>query len=208
MDTSPKPSAYVFDHDHVPHTHKLLFPTIAQCLKKYAIQSVLDIGCGNGYMCRHLLQHVSKVVGIDSSASGIDEARLALPETTFHRCAIGEAHVVLKDQLFDLVLATEVIEHLFLPRELPQLARQHLKPRGIFILSTPYHGYWKNLALSLLNGWDRHHTVSWDGGHIKFWSRVTLEHLLKEEGFEILEFHGCGRFHYLWASMIIVARKK
>jgi hypothetical protein len=31
--------------------------------------------------------------------------------------------------------------------------------------------------------------------------------LLREEGFEILEFHGCGRISYLWASMILIARK-
>jgi len=46
------------------------------------------------------------------------------------------------------------------------------------------------------------------GGHIKFWSRKTITQLLSENGFEVTEFSGVGRFPYLWKSMVIVAIKK
>ena len=69
---------------------------------------------------------------------------------------------------FDAVTSTEVIEHLFSPRSLPRFAARVLLPAGYLILSTPYHGYIKNLALSITGKWDRHFSPLWDGGHIKF----------------------------------------
>ena len=78
----------------------------------------------------------------------------------------------------------------------------------MFMVSTPYHGWLKNVAIAVFNKWDAHHTLFWDGGHIKFWSRATLSKLLEEVGFEVIGFHGCGRAPYLWESMIIVGRKR
>lgn len=83
-----------------------------------------------------------------------------------------------------------------------------LKPGGVLIVSTPYHGYLKNLALSLADKWDDHHTPFWDGGHIKFWSRRTLSEFLRREGFEVLGFHDVGRLPFLWKSVILVGRLK
>jgi 2-polyprenyl-6-hydroxyphenyl methylase/3-demethylubiquinone-9 3-methyltransferase len=77
---------------------------------------------------------------------------------------------------------------------------RHLKPGGVIILTTPYHGYLKNLALSLLNAWDKHFTVDWEGGHIKFFSPKTLSAMLKEAGFGEIEFRGAGRLPYLWKT--------
>jgi 2-polyprenyl-6-hydroxyphenyl methylase/3-demethylubiquinone-9 3-methyltransferase len=70
-------------------------------------------------------------------------------------------------------------------------------------LTTPYHGYLKNLALSLADRWDRHHTALWDGGHIKFWSRRSLAILMKQEGFAVEHFWGCGGLPLLWKSMML-----
>ena len=76
---------------------------------------------------------------------------------------------------------------------------------GRLILSTPYHGYLKNVALAVSGRLDAHHTVLWDGGHIKFFSRRTLEEMLRQGGFKPLEFVGAGRLPYLWKSMVISA---
>jgi 2-polyprenyl-6-hydroxyphenyl methylase/3-demethylubiquinone-9 3-methyltransferase len=82
-----------------------------------------------------------------------------------------------------------------------------LKPGGLLIISTPYHGYLKNLALSIFGKWDDHHTALWDGGHIKFWSRSTLTQLLEAGGFDVIDFRGVGRLPWLWKSMVLIARK-
>jgi 2-polyprenyl-6-hydroxyphenyl methylase/3-demethylubiquinone-9 3-methyltransferase len=107
-----------------------------------------------------------------------------------------------------MVVSTEVIEHLFSPHHLPIFAFKVLANGGWLVVSTPYHGYWKNLALCVMNKWDFHHDPLWHGGHIKFWSRNTLSKLMMNNGFEVVEFHGVGRIAYLWKSMILVCRKK
>ena len=83
-----------------------------------------------------------------------------------------------------------------------------LKPGGYLIIGTPYQGYLKNLALSILDGWDAHHTVAWDGGHIKFFSVKTLSTLVARHGFELMAFHYLGRAPWLWKNMICFAKKK
>ena len=111
--------------------------------------------------------------------------------------------VVAAEGLFDAVVSTEVIEHLFSPHLLPQFARALLRENGKLIVTTPYHGYLKNLALSVAGKWDHHHTALWHGGHIKFFSRTTLTKLLEENGFRVVAFHGVGRAPYLWKSMML-----
>lgn len=74
------------------------------------------------------------------------------------------------------------------------------------IISTPYHGYLKNLALAITGKMDMHFTALWDGGHIKFWSVKSLTQLLDEFGFKVVEFRGSGRLPYIWKSMFIKAK--
>ena len=114
----------------------------------------------------------------------------------------------LGSERFDAVISGDVIEHLYRPADLIECASELLKPGGWLVLSTPYHGYLKNLALSVLDGWDVHHTVGWEGGHIKFFSVKTLSSLVTGNGFDIGRFHYFGRAPWLWKNMICVARKR
>jgi hypothetical protein len=84
--------------------------------------------------------------------------------------------------------------------------KSQLKQGGELIITTPYHGYLKNLMLSLLNKWDSHMDPLWLGGHIKLWSAKTLTKALINGGFSVVEFSGSGRMPYFWKSMIIKAR--
>jgi 2-polyprenyl-3-methyl-5-hydroxy-6-metoxy-1,4-benzoquinol methylase len=135
--------------------------------------------------------------------------RKSHPEIPFYNFVVQDDPAVLLayEPVFDVVVSTEVIEHLFSPHLLPIYARGALKQGGYLIITTPYHGYLKNLALAILNKWDHHHTALWHGGHIKFWSRATLTQLLTENGFQVVDFSGVGRLPYLWKSMVLVAQK-
>ena len=108
---------------------------------------------------------------------------------------------------YDFILSTEVIEHLFSPHQYMQNLHEWLKPEGHLLITTPYHGYIKNLTIALTNKFDAHMTSLWEGGHIKFFSKKTLSVLLRENGFEPIEFKGCGRIPYLWKSMMVVTKK-
>lgn len=171
--------------------------------------TILDVGCGNGEIANRLIKDGFDVMGCDASLEGI---RLANMENAGHFFVMNLEeetnlpHRIL-DMKFNVIICTEVIEHLYAPRELMKFCSKLLKPNGLIAISTPYHGYIKNLLISIFGGWDCHFTALWDGGHIKFWSRFTINKLLEEFDFYEQEFKGCGRIKYLWKSMIVVARR-
>lgn len=192
-----------------PHSCAYLGPKIVDVLRGLKVNRVLDVGAGNGALCAELSAAGFTSVGMEIDADGVEIARQAYPGLRFHCLGVyaDPATLLALEPPFDAAVSTEVIEHLYSPHQLPAFVYPALSPGGYLILSTPYHGYLKNLALSLFNKWDHHHTALWHGGHIKFWSRATLGRLLCDNGFELIGFHGVGRVPYLWKSMVLVARK-
>lgn len=187
-------------------SHAVLLPTVLARLRRFASGKrlrILDLGCGNGFVARTVADEGHEVVGVDVSEQGLKLARAAYPEIPFLNCSIYDQNMslVLRDQ-FDVVISLEVIEHLHHPRALFAQAARLLASRGAVLISTPYHGYLKNFALSALGRWDRHLGPGWDGGHVKFFSRSTLTAMAAEEGFECRSFAGVGRVPFLWRSMV------
>lgn len=188
-------------------------PAMLRLLAGFSVKpkQVLDLGAGNGALCRELATAGYEVVGVEPDAAGITIARGHNPGVRFYQLAVDDPpDAVLADYPdgFDAVVSTEVIEHLYAPRQLAAFAHAVLRDQGHLVLTTPYHGYLKNLAIALMNGWDRHADPLWDGGHIKLFSRRTMTRLLTEAGFRIVHFGGVGRLPYLWKSMIVVAAKQ
>jgi 2-polyprenyl-3-methyl-5-hydroxy-6-metoxy-1,4-benzoquinol methylase len=163
---------------------------------------VLDLGCGNGSLSNVIAQKGYEVVGVEESRQGIEIASSNFPSCKFIQGSIYNLPYAQLENSFDVIISVEVIEHLLYPKELVKSARKCLKPDGQLILTTPYHGYLKNLVLGLSGKMDKHFTVLWDGGHIKFFSVKTLTTLLKDEGYKDIEFKFAGRIPYLWKSML------
>jgi SAM-dependent methyltransferase len=173
------------------------------------IQRLCDLGCGNGYLSGRLAALGYEVTGVDASESGIALARQNYSNASFIQSLmdrnLGEA---LGRGEFDLVISSDVIEHLYRPGDLLEVAAEILRPNGHLVLGTPYHGYLKNLALSLIGKMDSHFNALDDGGHIKFFSVSTLSSLVKKHSFTNLEFSFSGRAPWLWKNMTCHARKK
>ena len=168
---------------------------------------VLDVGCGNGSVSGAFLQRGCTVTGIDISEEGVAIARQLHPHARFEVLPADDRLLAnLREDPFDLIVSSEVVEHLYAPRAYARGCFQALKPGGTLVCTTPYHGYLKNLALSLANKWDSHADPLWDGGHIKLWSRKTLFRLLAEVGFEELRFRGAGRLPWLWMTMVVAGK--
>jgi 2-polyprenyl-3-methyl-5-hydroxy-6-metoxy-1,4-benzoquinol methylase len=189
--------------DAIPHTADYLTGAVMKVARNSNAKTVLDAGCGNGALAARLAADGFDVIGVDGDEGGIEVARASFPGLRFEVGRFENS----PPGAFDLVVSTEVIEHLYAPHELARYCFDALKPGGTLAISTPYHGYLKNLAFGILGTWDRHFTVDWHGGHIKFWSRATLTTLLEKQGFRVTGFIGVGRLPWLWKSMILVAEK-
>jgi 2-polyprenyl-3-methyl-5-hydroxy-6-metoxy-1,4-benzoquinol methylase len=171
------------------------------------VRSICDLGCGNGHIAGRLGLHGYQVTGIDASRSGIQIARCAYPAVNFVEARLDQDIQQLNLPMFDLVISSDVIEHLYRPSDLLEAAFALLKPGRHILVGTPYHGYLKNLALALTNRMDAHLSPLHDGGHIKFFSVKTLSQLLRAHSFADLSFTFYGRAPWLWKNMICHARK-
>ncbi len=199
---------YGYEHDGEAHTFNYLKGPLLSMLDKNVNKCILDVGCGNGHLVNYLLAMGYNVYGTDASEKGIAIARQTNPLRFFIQdLSTNQLPVELQELRFDTVIATEVIEHLYNPAAFIKFCNETLLTKGELIISTPYHGYLKNLMLSLFNKWDWHANPAWLGGHIKLWSFKTLSKLLTNTGFTIIDFKGCGRIPYLWKSMLIKSKK-
>ena len=187
-------------------SHHYLLPTCVRLLKDHGVKSMLDIGTGNGATLPVWLGQGLRVAAMEPDNDGFlfsskhDKADV-------RKLGVGDLLPAEWKNAFDAVVCLEVVEHLFDPVQLVETADQLLKEKGVVIISTPYHGYLKNLSLAVVNKWDFHHHPMRTGGHIKFWSRKTLSELFTSHGYYESSFHGVGRLPYLWKSMIMVFRK-
>lgn len=205
---SPACPGYAYHWDGLGPEHEYLLPLIQREIAALPLarKRVFDLGCGNGAVANWFAERGFEVQGVDPSESGIERARRSFPTLDLRT---GSAYDPLAETFgrFPLVVSLEVVEHVYSPRAFAECARDLLEPGGFLLLSTPYHGYLKNLALALAGRMDDHFTALWDHGHIKFWSAETITRLLEMAGLRVKRIHRAGRFPALAKSMIVVAER-
>lgn len=176
------------------------------------VRTICDLGCGNGYLAGQLGRRGFSVVGVDASDTYLQFAREhhSSGRVSFIKGLIDTelARRLLSSHApFDLVVSSDVIEHIYDPLEFLKAAFAVLRPGGTAIIGTPYHGYLKNVAIGLTGKWDSHHGVHWHGGHIKFFSVASLSGMMVQAGFDAPRFAFYGRFPCFWKNMIAVATR-
>ena len=170
--------------------------------------NVLDAGCAWGNVTNALKEMGHLTLGIDIQPIYIAAAQKRYPDNDFRIASIMEDLSDLTPEGgWDVIVTTEVIEHLFAPQRFLINMSKVLKPSGWVLIGTPYHGFFKNIAISLIDGWDKHFMAAEEGGHIKFFSKRTLAAMLRQTGFEPLQFACAGRAPLLWRGMMWSAIK-
>ena len=169
---------------------------------------VLDAGCGNGDWAGLFARRGCTVVGVDPSPSGIEIARATYPGVRFERTEVTEDILDrLGEAPFDLVVSTEVVEHLYDPASFVRSCYGALVPGGRLIVSTPFHGRLKDIALAVsgaLIGTTTRYTSevtssSFHGRHSKFCCSTQVS--LISSSLELGGSHICGS---PWSCLLIV----
>ena len=187
------------------HSHDYIVPGVINALKRREAGSILDLGCGSGEITDGFRALGLQAYGTEFDPKRLEVARSAYPGVKF---VLHDLNHTLPDDLagrFDVVTAIEVVEHLLLPRALFARAREALAPGGRLIITTPYHGWLKNVAVAVMNKSDDHYMPWVDYGHVKFFSPATLGDLADECGFVPTGWDFVGRVSVLAKSMIMTA---
>jgi SAM-dependent methyltransferase len=140
----------------------------------------LEIGCGVGGNLGTLTGHGLATFGVDLSERALSEARATLPEA--HLAAADGARLPFSSSAFDLVVVTEVLEHVRHPEPVVAEAARVLRPGGILFVTSPNYAN----AAGLRKRWrdwrsGRHDWNPWGahvGGFEAFMTRRRLRALL------------------------------
>lgn len=148
-------------------------------------QRALDLGCGNGDFTAVLAQAGARVIGCDVARAAVERARTRHPGLDFRLAPIGGA-LPLADNSFELVWASEVIEHVADTARWLSEARRVLVPRGRLLLTTPSHGRLRVAAAGI----ERFSPPL--GDHLHLYTRRSLADTLREFGFGDVEVRAAG----------------
>lgn len=165
---------------------------------------VLDVGCGRGEFCAFFASLGLTPMGTDISSQAVEFARRQHPQIPFEACVV-ETLLPRHAGAFDAVFSSEVIEHLFDVATFLESIHALLKPGGLLVLTTPYHGLIKNITLDLLNYAGHYNPL---GQHIRFYDKKSLNMCLTRTGFEPLVWSGYGRPWPYWKSFFVISRRK
>lgn len=145
------------------------FDIVARVVASMSPTSVVDVGCGTGSLLAAIRRSVGPecvLAGVDFAASGIAVARELVPEADLRAQSFAE-YAPGRD--FDVVVCTEVLEHLEDSAGLLSLL-QSLKAEGGRIVVTVPDGEIDDFP-----------------GHVHFWSESELREFLDSYG--LLEIH-------------------
>ena len=140
---------------------------------------ILDVGCGTGVNARHLAARGHSVFGIDLAPTAVRQFCLAGFKGTVADVTEG---IPAADGQYDLIFASEVIEHLADTESFLKELNRVTKPGGRLILTTPNSAFWVYRIFAVLGSTvtDVQHP-----GHVRFFSKTSLSDRIAAAGYEV-----------------------
>jgi SAM-dependent methyltransferase len=168
----------------------------------------LEVGFGAGAYLPALCESYREVVASDLEQAHLDHARAFDTEyPNLHLITDDITNSQLPESSFDLILCSEVIEHIGDTAAALAGVRRLLVPGGILILSTPQRYSLMELACKVaflpgvINLVRRiYGEPVFEAGHINLMTASTASRALERQGFQVLEHHRSGMYLPLLAE--------
>jgi len=128
---------------------------------------VLDIGCGPAIISQHIYKMGNNVTCADLPAI----IPLAHKHRNLHVVATDAECTAFADKTFNVIVATEILEHLWYPEKLLNEAHRILTPNGYVIIEVP----------------EGKEGLRWDA-HCQYFTLETLEKLAEDNQFNVFRW--------------------
>lgn len=144
---------------------------------------ILDMGCGAGELGKTLKEHGAYVVGCDIAPHAVEKAKKCLDDAFVFDTQQGDYVSIGKD--FDIIIASELVEHLFMPEHFLQNIKKAMRPETKLIITTPNFLVWTNRLRMLAGQFEYTKSGFLDESHIHFFTYRSLKKILQQTGFVI-----------------------
>jgi SAM-dependent methyltransferase len=157
--------------------------------------NICDIGSGKGFAARLLLAHGARsVVAVDIASSYLE----ALRGTEGLQPVLANAEALPFQNEFDVIISTDVMEHVLNVGSFLYCINRALKPGGRFILRVPYR---ENLLT-----YSPHFGCRYQFVHLRTFNRASLKDCLEQGGFRVngtrLDGFFWGKPQPFWGSSL------
>lgn len=182
-------------------------------------QRVLDAGCGGGWLVREAARrYPCRVVGGDAGGEGLALARRRLRRAR----AAGElrgpaelarldaARLPFRDDSFDRIICTEVLEHVPDPDAAARELVRVLKPGGAIVVSVPTASSERAIVELSYALYGRGSRIYFNnpGGHVRIFSFGGLLRLLRRQGLRPYALHYRHALHSVRWALIVLGRQR
>jgi 2-polyprenyl-3-methyl-5-hydroxy-6-metoxy-1,4-benzoquinol methylase len=143
----------------------------------------LDIGCGEGFLLKEMLEVGLDATGMDFSEFGIKKYN----PSVFDNFLMGDIYTTLDSLVtkrirYDFVVLANVLEHVREPKKLIEMIYSILKPKGILAVIVPNDFSEFQLALKAHDKFEKEYWIL-PPDHLNYFSQSSLSNLLSESNF-------------------------
>ncbi len=151
-------------------------------------KKVLEIGAGPGSISRILREHGGcQVTGIEVDPKAIEKLSRCCDRV--YQVDLNDAawaNNIGREERFDVVLAADVLEHLYNPLDVLTAMKGFVNARGCIVVSLPHVGHSAIVACLLAENFEYRDWGLLDRTHIRFFGMKNMQALFDQAGLKII----------------------
>lgn len=173
-----KKTGYIYDEKHLPPRFSIIISLIGSGKR------ILDIGCGEGLLCKLLMEKGNEVIGIDISDNAVELAKRN--GINAFVCDV-ENEALPFEGFFDVIILSEVLEHLISPKKVIKKLMVYLKPKdGYFVITFPNIAHYTYRIQLLCGHFPKQYLLNRDE-HLHYWSIPDFTRFLIDCGLKCVK---------------------